>query len=126
MKVRLDKFLHAVRIFKTRSISSEECRLGKVFVNGTEAKASRDVHPGDEISIRLHGFVRVLRVIQVLDKRVGAAMVSKYYEDITPEEEIIKKEMVRIGRNEYRQRGVGRPTKKERREIDRLKGGDDT
>jgi ribosome-associated heat shock protein Hsp15 len=125
MKVRLDKFLHAIRIFKTRSISSEECRLGKVSVNGTEAKASRDVQAGDEISIRMHGFVRVLRVIQVLEKRLGAALVSNYYEDITPEEEIIKKEMVRMGRNEFRQRGVGRPTKKERREIDRLKGSDD-
>ncbi len=122
MKVRVDRFLHAVRIFKTRSVSSDECRLGKVSVNGSEAKASREVQAGDEITIRFHGFSRTIKVLQILEKRVGAALVEKYYEDITPEDELLKKDMLKLNRNEFRQRGAGRPTKRERRDIDRLKG----
>lgn len=122
MKIRVDKYLHAVRIFKTRSIASDECRLGKVSVNGTEAKASREIQPGDEVTIRFHGFFRTIRILQLLEKRVGAALVQNYYEDITPEDELIKKTMVKLNKNEFRPRGTGRPTKKERRDIDRLKG----
>jgi ribosome-associated heat shock protein Hsp15 len=122
MKVRIDKYLHAVRIFKTRSLSSDECRLGKISVNSAEAKASRDVQAGDIISIRHHGYTRTIKVIQILEKRVGAALVEKFYEDITPEEEIIKKDMIRLNKNEMRERGSGRPTKKERRIIDNIKG----
>lgn len=122
MKVRVDKYLHAVRIFKTRSMATEECGLGKISVNGIQAKASREVQPGDEITIRFHGFNRVIRVLQVLEKRVGAALVANYLEEITPEEELIKKDMVKLNRNEFRPRGSGRPTKRERRDIDKLKG----
>jgi len=122
MKVRVDKYLHAVRIYKTRSLASEECRLGKVSVNGTDAKASREIQAGDVITVKFHGFFRVFKVIQTLEKRVGAALVSIYYEEITPEDEIIKKDMVRMNRSEFRTRGTGRPTKKERRDIDKLKG----
>ncbi len=122
MKVRVDKYLHAVRIFKTRSMATEECGLGKVSVNGIQAKASREVQTGDEITIRFHGFNRVFKVIQVLEKRVGAALVSNYLEEITPEDELIKKDMVKLNRNEIRPKGTGRPTKRERRDIDKLKG----
>jgi ribosome-associated heat shock protein Hsp15 len=122
MKIRVDKYLHAVRIFKTRSMSSDECRLGKVSVNGIEAKASREVQLGDEITIRFHGFFRTIRILQLLEKRVGAALVQHYYEDITPEDELIKKSMVKLNKNEFRARGTGRPTKKERRDIEKLKG----
>ncbi len=121
MKVRIDKFLYCVRIFKTRSLASEECRLGKVSVNKTEAKASREVQAGDEISVRFHGYYRTMRVLQVLDKRVGAGLVAKYYEDLTPEDELIKKDMTRQSRNEFRMQGSGRPTKKQRRDIDKFK-----
>jgi ribosome-associated heat shock protein Hsp15 len=122
ISVRLDKFLFAVRIFKTRSIAAEECRLGKISVNEIEAKASRDVKIHDKITIRLQGFKRTIQVIQLLDKRVGASLVANYYLDITPEDEILKKDLITLNRNEYRQRGAGRPTKKERRDIEKVKG----
>jgi ribosome-associated heat shock protein Hsp15 len=119
--VRIDKYLFAVRIFKTRSIASEECRLGKIYVNGMCAKASKEVNIDDEIIIKLHGYNRIIKVLDVLEKRIGASLVSNYYVDITPEEEILKKEMINLNRNEYRNRGLGRPTKKERREIEKFK-----
>jgi len=121
MKVRVDKFLHAVRLFKTRSLSTSECGLGKVTVNGTVAKASREIQANDEITIRFHGYFRMFRVIQVLEKRVGAPLVEKHILEITPEEEIIKKEMSHANHNEFRPRGSGRPTKKERRDIEKIK-----
>lgn len=119
--VRIDKYLFAVRIYKTRSIASEECSLGKIYINEICSKASKEVNIGDEITIKLHGFSRKIKVLELLEKRVGASLVSKYYIDITPEEEIIKKEMISLNRNEFRNRGLGRPTKKERREIERFK-----
>jgi ribosome-associated heat shock protein Hsp15 len=122
MKVRVDKFLHAVRIYKTRSLSTSECGLGKVRVNGTAAKASREIQANDEIVVHYHGYFRAFRVIQILEKRIGAPLVEKYILETTPEEEMIKKDMIRINHNELRQRGAGRPTKKERREIEKIKG----
>lgn len=121
-KVRVDKFLHAVRIFKTRSLATDECGLGKVIVNGLVVKASRDVQTGDEITIRFHGYNRSFKILQTLEKRVGASLVEKYIAETTPEDEIIKREMLKVNRNEFRPRGLGRPTKKERRDIDRIKG----
>ncbi len=122
IKVRVDKFLHAVRIFKTRSLATDECGLGKVSVNGLVVKASREVQIHDEITIRFHGYTRSFRVLQILEKRVGASLVDKYIAETTPEDEIIRREMLRMNRNEFRPRGLGRPTKKERRDIDRIKG----
>lgn len=122
MKVRVDKYLHAIRIFKTRTIASQECGLGKVLVNGTVAKASREVQQGDEITIRFHGFYRSLKVIKIIEKRTSAALAMTCYEETTPEEERLKKDWLRFNKSEYREKGTGRPTKKERRQIDKLKG----
>ena len=119
--VRIDKYLFAIRIFKTRSIASEECRLGKILVNEIFSKASKEVKVGDEIKIKMHGFNKVIKVIDLLEKRVGTAIAVAYYADITPEEEIIKQEMAKLNRNEFRNRGLGRPTKKDRRDISKLK-----
>lgn len=121
MQVRIDKYLFAVRFFKTRSLAADNCRLGKISVNNVVSKASKEVKVGDIINIKMHGYSIVLKVVEVLEKRLSASLAVNYYSDITPEEELIKKEMTRSVKIEYRERGTGRPTKKERRQIDGLK-----
>jgi len=117
---RLDKYLWAVRIFKTRSEAADACKSGRVKVNSTEAKPSREVKPGDLIDLRRVNVNYKYKVIQQLENRLSAKLVPEYIENITPQEELDKlnapKESIFI----YRQRGTGRPTKKERRDIDDL------
>lgn len=117
---RLDKYLWAVRIFKTRSEAADACKGGRVKVNSTEAKSSREVKPGDLIDLRRVNVNYKYKVIQQLENRLSAKLVPEYIENITPQEELDKlnapKESIFI----YRQRGTGRPTKKERRDIDDL------
>lgn len=122
MSVRVDKYLFAIRIFKTRSLASDNCRLGKISVNNVVSKSSKEVKVGDIISIKMHGYSIVIQVSEILEKRLSASLAVNYYKDITPEEELIKKEMTRTVKPEFRERGTGRPTKKERRQIDDLKG----
>ncbi|MDO9679682.1 MAG: RNA-binding S4 domain-containing protein [Bacteroidales bacterium] len=117
---RLDKYLWAVRIFKTRSEAAEACKGGRVKVNSTEAKPSREVKPGDLIDLRRVNVNYKYKVIQQLENRLSAKLVPEYIENLTPQEELDKlnapKESIFI----YRQRGTGRPTKKERRDIDEI------
>lgn len=113
--VRADSWLWAVRIYKTRSAATTACRAGHVRVNGEKAKAAQAIRIGDELRIRISGFDRILRVQQLLTKRVGAPLAALAYEDRTPERE----PQAALG---VRDRGAGRPTKRERREIDRLRG----
>ena len=112
--VRIDKFLWSIRVYKTRTEAADACRSGKVSVNGAEAKASRDIKAGDTVSVRKGS------VIVPIGNRVGAKLVPEFAEDITPQEELDKLnapfETVYIRRD----RGTGRPTKKERRDLDRL------
>lgn len=119
-QVRIDKFLWSIRVYKTRTEAADACRSGKVSVNGAEAKAFRDVKAGDTVSVR-KGSVRFqYRVIVPIGNRVGAKLVPEFAEDITPQEELDKLnapfETVYVRRD----RGTGRPTKKERRDLDRL------
>ncbi len=116
--VRVDSWLWAVRIFKSRSAATTACRAGHVKVNGDRAKAAQPVTPGDEVSVRISGFDRVLVVVQPIVKRVAAPVASTAYVDNspplpTPEE---------VALTPRRDRGAGRPTKRERREIDQLRG----
>ncbi|MBN6192729.1 RNA-binding S4 domain-containing protein [Aneurinibacillus sp. BA2021] len=115
--VRVDSWLWAVRVYKTRSAATTACRAGHVRVNGDKAKAAQTVRIGDELRIRISGFDRILIVRQLLVKRVGAPLAALAYEDRTPERE----PQAALG---LRDRGAGRPTKRERREIDRLRGRD--
>lgn len=119
--VRIDKFLYCVRLFKTRTQANHACQGGKVKVNNNNVKPSKNISIGDIITITYHGYKRVLQVLSLLDKRVGAKFVNQYIQDITPEEELIKREMIKSQRTEYRPKGLGRPTKKERRMIDKFK-----
>ncbi len=118
--VRIDKYLWAIRAFKTRSEATEACKGGKVKVGGVNAKPSRDVAPGDVIQVRKGAVTFTYQVLQCLENRVGAKLVPDFALDLTPEEE---KEKLRAPVETFfvtRDRGAGRPTKKERREMDQL------
>lgn len=119
--VRIDKWLWAVRVFKTRSQATDACRSGKVKIDNQIVKASREVLPGCVINIDLKQFLKTVKVLKVLDKRVGAKLVPEFMEDLTPEEEYQKQQIKRETNYELWQRGYGRPTKKARRQIDKLK-----
>jgi ribosome-associated heat shock protein Hsp15 len=119
--VRVDSWLWAVRAFKTRSAATAACRSGHIKVNGDRAKAAQAIKPGDEIRIRVAGFDRVLQVLQVLQtpvKRVGAAVAVEAYLDTSPPLPA-PEEVALLPR---RDRGAGRPTKRERRDIEKLRG----
>lgn len=113
--VRVDSWLWAVRVFKTRSAATTACRAGHVRVNSVKAKAAQALKVGDEVRIRISGFDRILIVRQLLVKRVGAPLAAVAAEDRTP----VREPQAVIA---VRDRGAGRPTKRERREIDRLQG----
>lgn len=119
--IRIDKWLWAVRIYKTRSLATEACRSGRVKIAGQTVKPSRDIHGGDEISIHLGIYSRTVRVIMPLHLRVSAALVPTYLEDLTPAAEYDKLKIQQDMKPEYRPRGLGRPTKKQRRLIERIK-----
>jgi ribosome-associated heat shock protein Hsp15 len=117
--VRIDKYLWAVRVFKTRTLATEACRKGKVYLDDIPAKASRMVTAGDVIEVKKMPVVYSFRVLDPIEKRVGAKIVNQYVENITPQEELHKLEM----KDDFfvkRDRGAGRPTKKERRQLDDL------
>ena len=116
--VRVDAWLWAVRQFKTRSAATAACRAGHVRVNGERAKAAQSVRPGDEVRVRIDGFDRLLVVRQTLVKRVSAAVAATAVDDRTPPPP--PRETVAIVAT--RDRGAGRPTKRERRDLERLRG----
>ncbi len=120
MEVRIDKYLWAIRVFKTRTEATEACNGGKVKISGVNAKPSKNVQPGDIISVRKGAVNFEYRVIQPLDKRVGAKLVPDYAENLTPQEELDKMRAPVETFFVTRDRGAGRPTKKDRREIEQL------
>lgn len=118
--LRLDKWLWAVRVFRTRSLASAACRAGSVAVNEQTAKASRDVRAGETVKVRQGLMVRTLRVIGVPRSRVGARLVADYCTDLTPPEELAKARERSVQQVLAREKGSGRPTKRDRRLLDRL------
>ncbi len=120
MDERVDKYLWCIRAFKTRSEATEACHGNKVQVNGVNAKPSKQVKPGDVISVRKGPAVISYRVRQGLDRRVGAALVADYAENITPESELAKFHAPAETFFVRRDRGAGRPTKKDRRILDAM------
>ena len=117
---RLDKYLWSIRVFKTRSEATDACRGGKVTVNGLDAKPSREVKAGDVIQVRKGPVLYRYRVLQPIERRQGAALVSQYAENITDESELKKLHAPHESFFVVRDRGAGRPTKKERRQMDTL------
>ena len=118
--VRIDKWLWAVRLFKTRSLASEACRKGTVSINKVEVKPSREVKVGDEIHVRKNPVIYHYKVLALTEKRMGAKMVPEFMKDITPAENLEILDMQKYMQWSNRDRGTGRPTKKERRDMDRL------
>lgn len=114
---RIDKWLWAVRVYKTRSLAIEACKSGKVKIDGVAVKPSREVREGMEIAVQIAPITRTLRVIKLLHNRVGAKLVNEYMQDLTPPEEYAKLELIKE-QPFRRARGAGRPTKKERRDMD--------
>lgn len=119
--IRIDKWLWCVRIFKTRSKATNACRNGKVKIGEQEVKPSHEVKKGDIVEVKKEQMDLTFKVKELLEKRVGAKLVEQYLEDLTPEEEYHKQEIARQTNFEYREKGLGRPTKKQRREIEKLK-----
>ena len=118
--IRLDKYLWAVRIFKTRSDAADAVRNNRVMVNNAYAKPSREVKIGDLISVRRQAVTYLYKVLDLVSSRQGAKNVPQYCLDITPQEELDKLNAPRETIFVFRDRGTGRPTQKERREIDSL------
>lgn len=122
-EIRLDKYLWAVRIFKTRSDAADAVRNNKVTVNGSYAKPSREVKLGDVIAVRKQQVTYSYKVLDLVSSRQSAKNVPLYCLDITPQEELAKLNVPRETIFVFRDRGTGRPTKKERRELDSLMDG---
>jgi ribosome-associated heat shock protein Hsp15 len=120
MEVRVDKYLFAMRIYKTRSIATEECKKGRVTMNGVEIKPSRTFQVGDKFSVRKGPITYSYEVLQLSENRLGAKLVPEYLRDITAPEQLEILELAKIAGHSGRDRGTGRPTKKDRREIEQF------
>ena len=116
--MRIDKYLWSTRYFKTRSLASAACRKGHVRINGQAAKPSRDVYPQDAIVVRKDQINYELKVLDLPDSRVGARLVNLYREDSTPAEAFEHNQLLKKAKQHYRKKGTGRPTKKDRRDIE--------
>lgn len=118
MEPRIDKWLWAARIFKTRSLAADACKSGRVTLNGAQVKPSRTVKEGDEVGVKKSPVTYTFRVKQAIEKRVGAKLLPDILEDITTPEQYEILEMQRISGFVGRAKGTGRPTKKDRRALD--------
>lgn len=123
--MRIDKYLWCVRKYKTRSIATEEVRKEHVWLNGQKAKPSKEVAPGDKIAYKKEGVVYTLQVLHLPKGRLGAKLVEEFAQDCTTPEEREKAEFINMMRHYNRQKGTGRPTKKERRHLDDFMDGEE-
>ncbi len=116
--MRIDKYLWCIRYYKTRSMATEAIKKGHVSINGQTAKPSRDVFPMDKIVLRKDQINYQIKVLDIPLNRLGAKLVDMYRKDETPEEAFAHLELLKLSKDHYRAHGTGRPTKKERRDID--------
>lgn len=117
-EARIDKWLWAARIYKTRTLASDACKNGRITINGALAKPSRTVKVGDQVGVKKSPITYSFRVLQTIEKRVGAKLLPEVFENVTPPEQYELLEMNRISGFVDRARGTGRPTKKDRRALD--------
>jgi ribosome-associated heat shock protein Hsp15 len=117
-EARIDKWLWAVRVFKTRTIAAEACKKGRVSINGSQVKPARMVKPGDVIQVKKSPITYSFKVLQAIEKRVGAKIVSEFMENVTTPDQYELLEMSKISGFVGRAKGTGRPTKKDRRDLD--------
>lgn len=117
-EARIDKWMWAARIFKTRTIAAEVCKKGRISINGSQVKPARMVKPGDVVQVRKPPVTYSFKVLQAIEKRVGAKLVPEIMENVTTPDQYELLEMSKISGFVDRARGTGRPTKKERRDLD--------
>ncbi|MDR1499835.1 MAG: RNA-binding S4 domain-containing protein [Tannerellaceae bacterium] len=124
-EVRIDKWMWATRIFKSRSIAVEACKKNRIMIGGASIKPSRMIKEGDVIQVRKPPVTFSFKVLRLTERRMSAKLVPDYLENITPPEEYEIMEMNRVSGFVDRARGLGRPTKKDRRELEQFTGTDD-
>lgn len=117
-EARIDKWLWAARVYKTRTLASDACKNGRITINGALAKPSRTVKVDDQVGVKKSPITYTFRVLQAIEKRVGAKLLPEVFENITPPEQYELLEMNQISGFIDRARGTGRPTKKDRRALD--------
>lgn len=117
-EVRIDKWLWAVRLFKTRSLAAEACKKGKIMILGSTVKASRNIKTGDVIQIKKNPIVYSFKVLALSENRMGAKLVPEFMENVTPQEQLEILELSKFNSFGQRDRGTGRPTKKDRRDME--------
>ena len=116
--MRIDKYLWCVRYFKTRSMATQACKKGSVKIDKTSVKPARDVYTGDVIEIRKEQIHYTLQVLDLPTSRIGAKLVDQFRKDTTPKEAFSNKELLKYAKDYYRKKGTGRPSKKDRRDLE--------
>lgn len=116
--MRIDKYLWCTRYFKTRSIATEACKKGHIKINGNSIKPSKEIYIGEKILVRKNQIPYELEVLDIPPNRVGAKLVDLYRKDITPKEAFENQELLKASKDYYRKKGIGRPTKKDRRDLE--------
>ena len=116
--MRIDKYLWSIRAYKTRSIAADACKKNRVSINGVNVKSSREVKINETIRVRKNQIYYEYKVIDIPKSRVGAKLVADYRIDVTKQEELDKLDIIRHSKNYYRDKGTGRPTKRDRRDLD--------
>ena len=116
--MRIDKYLWCIRVFKTRSIATTACKKGQVKIENTSIKPSKEVYGNELILVRKNQINYQIKVLDLPESRVGAKIVDLYRKDVTPKEEFEKTELLKYSKDYYRKKGAGRPTKKDRRDIE--------
>ncbi len=116
--MRIDKYLWCTRYYKTRSIATEACKKGHIKIDNTSVKPSKDVFSGEKVTIRKNQINYQIEVLDIPKNRVGAKLVDLYRKDITPKEAFENQDLLKFSKDYYRKKGAGRPTKKDRRDIE--------
>lgn len=124
-QVRIDKFLWAVRLFKTRSIAADAIKKGRITIDGSQVKSSRNIKKGDVISVRVAPATRSFLILELAQNRMGAKLVPNHIKEVTPPDQLEIIELQRLANSMNRRKGLGRPTKKERRDLDNFFDDDD-
>ncbi len=120
--MRIDKYLWCVRYYKTRSIATQACKKGAVKINNNSLKPSKEVYPGDIIEVRINQINYKLQILEIPKSRLGAKLVDQYRKDTTPKEAFQNLELLKYSKDYYRKKGTGRPSKKDRRDIEDFTG----
>lgn len=123
--MRLDKFLWSVRYYKTRSIATDACKKNRIKVNGEPAKASKMIIEGDRLEVKKNQINLSFKVLQIPKSRIGAKLLTLHIVDTTSKEEYEALELRKVAQDYYREKGEGRPTKKDRRDLDEFVAGED-